>query len=108
MAAPEIHKIVRFAAAGKNAYNETSFDPAAEITAFWIDKSEKTQDLDGNEFVSHAKILANTDLLAVGDRVQFDEIANADINKSHVVKTRKFVENRNQSTQLYTYLLGIE
>lgn len=106
MAVPVIHKITLWAANGKNAYAETQFDEPVEVTAFWIDGQAKAQDAEGVEFVSLAKILSPTKLFELGDRVQFEELANANIDNSFVVKRTMFVENRLQTTKLYTALLG--
>lgn len=106
MSVPVIHKITRWASTGNNAYGETSFADPVEVDAFWIEEQAKTQDAEGNEFISMAKILSATKVFELGDRAQFKELADAAIDKSFVVKRIMFVENGLQTTQLYTALLG--
>jgi len=106
MGAPVIHTITYWKSNGFNEFNENSFDDPVEVTAFWIDDEKLSKDSSGEDYMSMARILCNEKIFNKEDRVQFTELADADFNESYVVKRTKFVENRRQTTQLFTAMLG--
>jgi hypothetical protein len=106
MAIPAIHKITKWSKSSVDGFGQSGFDNPVEVVAFWIDDSKLTQDNEGKEFVSMAKILSAVMVAKKGDRVQFSDLAGSDIGESYIVRRVKFVENGQQTTQLYTTLLS--
>ena len=105
MAAPVIHTITHWVKQPPNEYNENSFAEPVEVIAFWIDNVMRMEDMHGEEFVSTSRILSTERIFNIGDRVQFSSLADANLNNSYIVRARKFVENRFQTSKLNQAIL---
>lgn len=106
MAVPTIHKVTRWERIGEDEFNQPKFADPVELDLFWIDKERRVMDKHGQEFTSMARILTLDREFNLGDRAQFSDLANSNIDESYVVKQRSFVENGRQTSRLHQAFLG--
>ncbi len=105
MASPEIHTITHWKRKGVNEFNETSFSNPVEVIGFWIDDETRIEDNEGRIIVGTSRILMNDRVFEIGDRVQFSPLSGARLTDSYIVRGRKFVENRFQTSRLHQAIL---